>query len=89
MLIDTELREKLYRPYIDVVIDCRKSRDISQNKLSEACGLSAKYVTLIESGRRTPSLEALLTLLSQAGADRSTAEDLVKDILDRLEWLRE
>ena len=59
---------------------------LSQTKLAKSTGLSTKYVTLIESGRRLPSLECLFALMAEAGVFRDTALELAGKILDQFNW---
>lgn len=86
MVLKTQERQELFYPYVEIMRDCREGNDLSQAKLAEAVGLSTKYITLLESGRRTPSLEALLALMAEAGVKKETAEDLVHEILSSFKW---
>jgi transcriptional regulator with XRE-family HTH domain len=89
MALTTEEKEKLYRGYVEIVTDCRKDNSISQAALSKAAGCSDKYVTLIESGKRVPSFEMMVTLMACAGVRRSVAVELFERIVDDLEWREE
>lgn len=89
MALSTEEKEALYRGYVEIVTDCRKDNNISQTALSQKAGCSDKYVTLIESGRRTPSLEMLIALMAAAGVRRSAAQELFDNLADDLEWMEE
>ena len=40
----------------------RKLRNLTQAKLSEACDISQDYLSEIERGKKTPSLETLITI---------------------------
>jgi transcriptional regulator with XRE-family HTH domain len=61
----------------------RLERDISQEELAEATGLHRTEISLIERGRRKPSLETLVSLTR--GLDM-TASELVDELEpDRLQ----
>lgn len=45
----------------------RKAKGISQEKLSELCGISTAHVGHIERGTRIPSLEALFKISQELG----------------------
>lgn len=62
------------------------SMAISQTELALNAGYSRKYVTLIESGERTPSVEALFAIAAQAGMAKEDAEELCKLILNQFAW---
>ena len=86
MVLSQEKRQQLYWPYVEIMKDCRTNVSLSQAKLAKDADLSPKYVTLIEGGRRCPSLESLLALMASSGVERATAEALVKEVLDNFEW---
>jgi len=87
MILSPKKKQQIYTPYIRALQSARKENDLSQAALAEAVGLSSKYVTLIESHKRVPSLDCLLALLAQSGVQRSLAHNLVEEIMDRFEWL--
>ena len=43
----------------------RKLRNLTQAKLSEACDISQDYLSEIERGKKTPSLETLIKIARQ------------------------
>ena len=45
----------------------RKGRDLTQERLAELSGLSARHIAKIEKGDVNPSFEALLTLVKTLG----------------------
>jgi transcriptional regulator with XRE-family HTH domain len=53
--VDQELRQA----FGDVVRDLRQERQLSQEALSFACGRHRTYISLLERGRNTPSIETL------------------------------
>ena len=86
MVMDSEDRRRLYAPYVEILHDCRVQQTLSQTRLAENVSLSAKYVTLIESGRRVPTPECLLALMASVGVARKTALELVTELVDQFEW---
>ncbi len=76
----------LYRPLIDLIKQKRIKLGISQTELAVSAGYSRKYVTLIESGERTPSVEALFAIAARAGIQRAEAEKVCGTILDQFTW---
>lgn len=86
MVLTGEQRFEILYPYVEIMKDCRETESLSQARLAEAVGLSTKYVTLVEGGKRTPALESLVALMAEAGVKRETAEDLMREILDSFEW---
>lgn len=86
MVLTTLERQDLYLPYLEILRDCRTQAGMSQTILGELVNLSPKYVTLIEGGRRIPTVESLLALMASAGVMRSTAEQLVQELLECFEW---
>ena len=86
MVLTTLERQDLYSPYTEIMRDCRMQWGISQSDLARAVNLSSKYVTLIEGGRRTPTAESLLALMAESGVMRSTAEQMLRELLERFKW---
>lgn len=86
MVLTPEERQELYEPYLEILRDCRKQAGTSQSDLAEAVNLSSKYVTLVEGGKRVPTLESLLALMAEAGVMRSTAERLLEELMSKFEW---
>lgn len=50
----------------------RVQTPLTQEKLAEICNLSASYISLIESGTRTASLEVLVNLANNLGVTVDT-----------------
>jgi len=86
MALTQDERHKLYFAYVEIVKDCREAIGFSQARLADEAGLSNKYITLVEGGKRTPTLESLLALMAAAEVKRETAEDLVQEVLGSFEW---
>lgn len=86
MVLKQADRHKIYYAYVEIMKDCRETINLSQARLAEAVGLSPKYVTLVEGGKRTPTLESLLALMAASEVKRETAEDLVQEVLDSFDW---
>lgn len=55
--------------------EIRQSRKISQEKLSEKLGIDPKYLSRIEVGKATPSLDILIKLAGELKVD-------VKDVFE-------
>ncbi len=56
----------------NVKINIRKYREalnLSQEKLSESAGVSTDYISLIERGKRTPSLKRLVMIADALGVE--------------------
>lgn len=86
MVLTPEKKKELYVPYIEILKDIRTQDGVSQKDLAEAVGLSSKYVTLIESCKRIPTVECLVALMARAGVQRDTVEGLLTELLDQFEW---
>jgi transcriptional regulator with XRE-family HTH domain len=86
MVLTTEERKELYAPYLEILRDCRLQARASQADLADAVNLSAKYVTLIEGCRRVPTVESLLALMAEAGVLRSTAAQMLEELMACFEW---
>jgi transcriptional regulator with XRE-family HTH domain len=52
-----------------VIQDNRKSLKLTQNELAEATELSRNYISDIENGRYTPSIESLTKIAIHLGID--------------------
>jgi transcriptional regulator with XRE-family HTH domain len=89
MISDNGDKAKLFRPFVQILAETRKANYLTQAGLSESAGYSRKYVTLIESGERVPSLEALIAIASCAGVPRETIENLLEEYMDHFEWKEE
>lgn len=88
MILTPEERQVLYTPYLEILRDCRIQAGVSQAALAAAVDLSSKYVTLVEGARRTPAVESLLALMAEAGVRRSTADQMLQELLACFEWER-
>lgn len=51
--------------------ELRRSKEMSQEALSERMGISAKYLSSIERGRENPTLDTLINLAQALGIDIS------------------
>lgn len=79
-------RQGLYRPYLEILRDYRIQNRTTQTDLAAKVNLSSKYVTLVEGGKRVPTIETMLALLAAAGIMRSTAEQLTRELIECFEW---
>ena len=79
-------REKVFWPYLEISKDCRIANNRTQAKVAEAAGLSLKYVSLLESGRRVPAMESVIALCAASGVSRATVNALVGEYLDTYQW---
>lgn len=86
MVLNSEERQELYAPYLEILKDCRVQNGISQIDLAEATNLSTKYVTFIEGGKRVPAVETLLALMAEAGVRRTTAEQMMQELVNLFVW---
>jgi len=86
MVLTSLERQDLYSPYVEILRDCRIQGGISQADLADAVNLSSKYVTLIEGGKRVPTAESLLALMAESGVRRSTAEQMLQELLGCFDW---
>jgi len=86
MVLTSEERQEFYAPYLEILRDCRTQAGISQTDLAASVSLSAKYVTLVEGGRRTPAVESLLALMARSGVRRTTAEQMLQELMECFEW---
>ena len=59
--------------------EVRKSRGITQSELAQRVDLSTKYISNIECGFKTPTLE---TFIAIANALQSDSNSLLSDVLD-------
>lgn len=55
----------------------RQDKGLTQQRLGELAGLHRTYVSLLERGRRTPTLDVLFRLAESLGV---SASDLVKEL---------
>src|SRR5262245_51729714 len=70
------------------LLDLRQGADLSHERLADAAGLSANYVSLIEKGRRLPSLEVLSRLAHALGVPVTAFfdEEVPKGAFERELW---
>jgi ribosome-binding protein aMBF1 (putative translation factor) len=86
MVLTSTERQELYTPYIEIMRDCREQAAISQSDLAVVVNLSSKYVTLVEGGRRLPAVESLLALMAASGVKKSTAEQMLQELMECFIW---
>jgi transcriptional regulator with XRE-family HTH domain len=86
MVLTSLERQFLYEPYLEILRDYRIQNRITQTELAAKVNLSSKYVTLVEGGKRIPTIETMLALLAATGIMRSTAEQLMQELIERFEW---
>lgn len=87
MVLTPEKKKELYHPYVEILKDVRTQDGVSQKDLAGEVGLSSKYVTLIEGGKRIPTVECLIALMARAGVARDAVENLLRELLDQFEWV--
>jgi y4mF family transcriptional regulator len=61
----------------DTLRSCRKRAGLTQEKLAEKAGLSVVFISLLENGRRTVSVDSLLRIAKALNVDLT---DLVKGV---------
>lgn len=54
---------------IDDVIDLRKSKGMTQQQLSDVCGLTQSVIARIESKRSAPTISTLYKIVSALGTE--------------------
>jgi DNA-binding XRE family transcriptional regulator len=86
MVLTSEQRQDLFIPYLEILRDCRIQSGVSQAKVAGAVNLSSKYVTLVEGGRRIPAVESLIAMMAASGVMRSTAEQMLQELVACFEW---
>lgn len=86
MVLTSIERQDLYTPYLEILRDYRIQKRTTQIELAAKVNLSSKYVTLVEGGKRVPTIETMLALLAATGIMRSTAEQLMQELIERFEW---
>ncbi len=69
---------ELNQAFGEVIRELRHDRDLSQEALSFACGRHRTYVSLLERGRNSPSLDTLWTIAEALGV-------MPSEIVDRVE----
>lgn len=79
-------REKMYAAYIEIARDCRLVNNRTQAKVARATGFSEKYINMLETGHRSPTLESLVALCAASGVSKATAMQLLAEVLDSFEW---
>jgi transcriptional regulator with XRE-family HTH domain len=71
----------LSRAFGKVIAELRARRGISQEQLAEAIDSTNVYISLLESGRRKPSLNATILIAHSLGIQPDT---LIRDVNDLL-----
>ena len=76
---------------------CRNRRGLSQGRLAKKANISVSYLSLIELGKRAPSLDVLsdianalrmpLNILVFLAIDKSELEKLDKEIAEKMSFL--
>jgi transcriptional regulator with XRE-family HTH domain len=61
----------------DNLRNCRKRAKLTQERLAEKAGLSVVFLSLLENGWRTASLDSMLKIARALGV---TLEDLVRGV---------
>ena len=64
----------LKRIFGELLREQRKKKNLTQEGLAEACELSTYYISLLEAGKRQPTITTLFKL---ASALKTTPEELV------------
>lgn len=60
-----------------ILQDLRSAKGLSQEDLAHACGKHRTYISLLENGRHSPSLDTLLALANALG---TSATEIVRRI---------
>lgn len=85
-MVKNDQKQAILEPYIEIIRDCRTDRGLSQMKLAAAAGCSDKYVALLETGKRIPTIETVVGLAAAAGAQRDTMRQMFEEFCDQFEW---
>lgn len=64
-----------------VVRSLRKSRNMSQEHLADACNLDRTYISLLERGLRQPSLATIFSLATALSITPSELIKLVEEVI--------
>ncbi|WP_423815920.1 helix-turn-helix domain-containing protein [Salinibacter altiplanensis] len=67
--------EELRRKFGRRIRATRRSRDVTQEKLAEYCGLSPEYISHIERGRASPSFDVIAELSEELEVHPQTLFD--------------
>ncbi len=59
----------------------RTNTGLSQEKLALECNLDRTYISLLERGKRQPTLGSILALSEHLNV---SASDMIKDVVDRM-----
>lgn len=81
-------KAKFFEPYIKILTAVRKKHNLSQTRVSEDAGYGQKYVALVETRARIPSLEGFIAISAYALVPRQVIENLVEEYIDHFEWNR-
>lgn len=72
------------RLFVTAIRAHRLQADESQAEVSRRAGLGAKYLTLVESGVRRPSIEAVIRLCAAVGMRKRDFRRLFDQLLETL-----
>jgi transcriptional regulator with XRE-family HTH domain len=84
--ISEDLHAEILTPYVDEMKEQREKLALSMSRIARDSGYSQKYVSLLESHERVPSLDAMIALSSAVGFERDFILDLVNELMDEYEW---
>ena len=73
---------ELRQAFGEVIRELRQDRNLSQEELSFSCGRHRTYVSLLERGRNTPTIETVWRI---AEALEVSAVDLIAAVQERLD----
>lgn len=82
MAIDRKYRDKVAKAFGEALHQARNSRRISQEALALESGLDRTFVSLIERGKRQPTLAALIRLADTLDTDPALLVKKTKAKLD-------
>lgn len=85
MAIDREFREKVAAAFGEAIRQIRNGRDISQEALALESGLDRTYVSMLERGKRQPTLAAVLLLANTLDTDPALLVKKTKARLDSIQ----
>jgi transcriptional regulator with XRE-family HTH domain len=79
--LDKRLRKSIIQAFQFWLISYRNSRNMSQDEFSRKCGFSRQYISLVESGKRTPSIDFLFNISESFGID---VEELMHTLVEKV-----
>jgi transcriptional regulator with XRE-family HTH domain len=65
--VKTESIDKIYKQIGERVIEARKAKGMSQEKLAEESGIDRSHMGFIEQGRRKPTVSTLFKIAESLG----------------------